>query len=465
MSDAVADRQKDLEAIMAEAKKLQDFYDEVDPETKKKRRWDPEDRQTFERLCEEGAELQADIEAESKWREVEARQRQMREVPEPTLPTPGGRGTSKYDRDSRDVAGYISIGDAVIMSEAFQKFAASEFATGHSATVQLACALNGKNALVGPNGQPLVPLSREGRKMYDRFAQSKQAKSVPSIGTGVIEPERLARIPQVSADERLRIRDVINTGQTGAGSVEYVRQDSASNLAAPTAAGVAKPEEDVTYSLQQTPVRTIAGWMPVQNQQLDDWAQLRSLIDGRLRYSVSRTEEEQVLYGDGTAPNLEGLLVVSGTNDIALNGRYSAADHTLIDVVRMGITDVMVSGYEANAVVLHPYDWETIVLTKGTDDRYVWVVITDNNGSRIWGVRVVEAVGAASRSTGARNILVGDFQMGAQLLDRMQLTVQIGLVNDQFIKNMRTILAEERIALPIYAPAAFAKFETVAAGS
>jgi HK97 family phage major capsid protein len=461
---ADADRQKELDAILQEAKKLQDFYDEVDPETKRKRRWDPEDRERFEKLCSEGADIQADIEAEQKWQSIEARQRTLREVPDATMPQPRSPA-SKFDRDSREVAGYISIGDAVIMSEAFQKFASSEFATGHSATIQLACALNGKNALMGPNQQPLVPLSRDMRKEFDRFMQTKAAKAVPTLGTGVIEPERLARIPQVTADERLRVRDVINTGQTGAGSVEYVRQDSASNLAAPTTHGVSKPEEDVTYSLQQTPVRTIAGWMPVQNQQLEDWAQLRSLIDGRLRYSVSRTEEEQILYGDGAAPNLEGLLVVAGTTDIATNGRYSAPDHTLIDVVRMGITDVMVAGYEANAVVLHPYDWETIVLQKGTDERYVWVVVTDNNGSRIWGVRVVEAIGAQSRASGARNILVGDFQMGAQLLDRMQLTVQVGLVNDQFIKNMRTILAEERIALPIYAPAAFAKFETVAAGS
>ena len=200
--------------------------------------------------------------------------------------------------------------------------------------------------------------------------------------------------------------------------------------------------------------------MPVQNQQLEDWAQLRSLIDGRLRYSVKRTEEEQILFGNGTPPNLEGILDVAGTTNIATDGRYDAVNDTLIDVVRRGITDVLVAGYQPNAVVLHPYDWETIVLEKGSDQRYVWAVVTDNNGSRIWGIRAVESIGARSRVDGRREVVVGDWQMGAQLLDRMQLTVQVGLVDRQFIENMRTILAEERIALPIYAPAAFAHFQT-----
>jgi HK97 family phage major capsid protein len=348
----------------------------------------------------------------------------------------------------------------VLASEEFRKFAAGGYARGNHAIVQLAGALNGKNALRGPHGEPLVALTREARKAYTDFLESKDMKAVPTLGTGVLEPDRIARIPQVTGDERLTIRDVIATGQTGGSAVEYVREESASNEAAPTAHGAEKPEEDVEYSLQTAPVRTIAGWMPVQNQQLEDWAQLRSLIDGRLRYSVKRTEEEQILWGNGTPPNIEGILDVAGTTNIATNGRYSGATHTLIDVVRMGITDVLVAGYQANAVVLHPYDWETILLEKGTDDRYVWAVVTDQNGSRIWGIRAVESIGARSRSTGEQALVVGDWQMGAQLLDRMQLTVQVGLVDRQFVENMRTILAEERIALPIFAPKAFAYFTT-----
>jgi HK97 family phage major capsid protein len=450
MADAIATRKADLDKIMTEAEALQKKYEG--------KRWVPEDRAKFEALCSEGKTIQDEIDAET---EFKALKRWSHEVPHPSLPN----GKPPEEKNENGIAGYISVGDLVLMSEGFQEFAESGYATGKHAVIQMQGAYVGKNALHGPHGQPLIPVSRQQRKTFEDFLQTKEGKAVPTLGTGVIEPERLSRIPQVTADERMTIRDVISTGQTNSSAVEYVREEGVTGAAAPTAHGVGKPELAVEYTLQSAPVRTIAGWMPVQNQQIEDWAQLRSLLDGRLRYSVKRSEENQILYGTGTPPEIEGILEVDGTTNIAGNGRYNGAVHTLIDVVRLGITDVLVAGYQPNAVVLHPYDWETILLEKGSDDRYVWAVVTDDNGSRIWGLRAVESIGAQERSgagTAARNIVVGDWQMGAQLLDRMQITVQVGLVNDQFVKNMRTILAEERIALAIYAPAAFAYFETQA---
>jgi len=451
----LAQRQQDLDRILDEASALQAKYEG--------KKWDPKDREKFEGLCAEGNEIQLAIKAEQDFKALDDAARRGREVINPSLPSSRNQpGNGKAAQG--EIAGYISLGDAVLASEAFQKFAKDGYARGHVAVVSLATAIIGKNVVRGPRDEPLVALSRDTRKAYQDFLETKEAKAVPTVGAGILEPDRIARIPQVTADQRLRIRDVISTGQTGASAVEYVREESTSGSAAATAHGVEKPELGVVYSLQSAPVRTIAGWMPVQNQQLEDWAQLRSLIDGRLRYSVSRTEEQEILYGSGAPPHLEGILTVAGTTDIAADGRYAPLTDTLIDVVRRGITDVFVAGYEPNAVVLHPFDWETILLEKGTDQRYVWAVVTDNNGSRIWGVRAVESVGAQSRATGVdiprRELIVGDWQMGAQLLDRMDLTVQVGLVDRQFVENMRTILAEERLALAIYAPAAFAHFTT-----
>lgn len=365
-----------------------------------------------------------------------------------------------------DIAGYVSIGDFVLAAPAYQEYRKANFPRGQHAVIQIdGATLLGKNAVIGPRGEPMIPLSKDQRKAFEAFLETK---AVPTLGTGVVESVRLPRMPQVTADDQLTLRDVIATGQTGATSVTYLREESHTQTAAEVAHGAAKPEEALEYTEQTATVRTIAGWMPVHNQQLEDMPQLRSLIEGRLRYSVRRREEYQILWGNGVSPNIEGLFTVAGTTDIADNGRYNSSDHTLIDVVRMGITDVRVAGYQPNAVVVHPYDWEEMVLEKGTDNRYVWAVVTDANGTRVWGLRAVETVAAMARTAYAndeRRLLVGDFQMGVQLLDRMQLNVLIGLVDDQFIKNMRTLLAEERIALPIYAPAAFAHFTSQVAST
>lgn len=410
----------------------------------------------LQQKAQEAEALQEQIDAYEKIEGLTKRAGRIR--PEDNLP----QNDSTDGKAQSEVAGYVTLGQYVTASEEFRKVAATGWPTGARAIVPVEAALLGKNAVAGPNGVPLVPLSREQRKAFEEL---RQTKAVPDLGTGVIEPERLSVVAKVTADDRLRMRDVINTGQTSDGSVEYLREESMTNNAAETAHGESKPEEAVEYSLQTAPVRTIAGWIPVHNQQLEDMPQLQSLIDGRLRYSVRRREEYQLLWGDGTAPNLQGLFGVAA--NIANNGRYNASEHQLLDVVRMGISDVFVAGYEPNALILHPFDWETMVLYKGTDDRYVWAVVTDQNGDRVWGLRVVETVAAQARvatdTTQARRLLVGDFQMGCQLLDRMALQVMIGWQNDQFVKNMRTILAEERVAFPIYATKAFAYFETVAA--
>jgi HK97 family phage major capsid protein len=93
-------------------------------------------------------------------------------------------------------------------------------------------------------------------------------------------------------------------------------------------------------------------------------------------------------------------------------------------------------------------------------------VVTENGVSRIWGATVVETVGVedfAGNATEERVVIVGDGRRGATLYDREQSSVSVGWINDQFIRNQRTILAEGRWAFGIPRPLAFRKYIAQAA--
>jgi HK97 family phage major capsid protein len=105
-------------------------------------------------------------------------------------------------------------------------------------------------------------------------------------------------------------------------------------------------------------------------------------------------------------------------------------------------------------------------LLKSTTNKYIWVIVTEAGVSRLWGVPVIETESCQDfqgDDVEQRNMLVGDFIRGATLWDRMQSTVSVGWIDDQFVRNMRTILAEFRGAWAIRRPGAFRDLQTQAA--
>ena len=167
------------------------------------------------------------------------------------------------------------------------------------------------------------------------------------------------------------------------------------------------------------------------------------------------------MWGDAAGENFAGIV----PNPL-VRAMRTETDDTLIDIARRGITDVRRAGYEPNAIMVDPLDWEDIVLEKGSDNRYVWVVVTEGATQRLWGVPVIETVAMEDfqgNATEERAMVVGDFRRGATLWDRQDANISAGWVNDQFVRNQRTILAELRAAFGVKRPGAFRKHQTQAA--
>jgi len=268
-------------------------------------------------------------------------------------------------------------------------------------------------------------------------------------GTGANEIIIPQRVPGwiTPANRTLRVRQLLQAGRTVSNAVDFVKESGFTNAARAVAEGETKPESNLTFTLETAPVRTIAHWIQASKQVLEDIPQLESYIDTRLRYGLALVEEEQLLSGDGTGHNLLGLIPQATPFDMS---RRKVGD-TRMDIVRRAMTQLRISEYQPDAIVLHPSDWEDIELTKNSFGQY----IRANPGSllppTLWGLPVLD-----STSLAPGEFMVGAFGMAAQIWDRDDASVEISTEDrDNFIKNMVTIRAELRLALTVYRPESF----------
>jgi HK97 family phage major capsid protein len=110
---------------------------------------------------------------------------------------------------------------------------------------------------------------------------------------------------------------------------------------------------------------------------------------------------------------------------------------------------------------MSPTDWHHLELTKDNENRYLIASPTARTPPMIWGQPVVESDGMA-----LGDFLVGAFRMAATLFDREQAGILLSTEDqDNFVRNLVTILCEERLALAVTRPAAFVHGEFPAGSS
>lgn len=264
------------------------------------------------------------------------------------------------------------------------------------------------------------------------------------------------RVPgiQTTPNRRLRIRSLLPTGVTASNLVQYVKENVFTNNAGPQAGGsptvagenLTKNESDITFTLSNAAVVTLAHFILVSRQVLDDAPMLASYISGRLMYGLALEEDDEILNGDGSVGQLNGLM-----NQATGFNRSQAG--TELDWLRRAITQLQLSEYDPEFIVLNPADWEEIELTKDTQGRYIIANPQSLLGPTLWGLPVVP-----TNTMGARQFLVANGSQAAQIWDRQQAAVEVSREDsDNFRKNMVTILAEERLALTVYRPSALIK--------
>lgn len=313
---------------------------------------------------------------------------------------------------------------------------------------------------VGPESLGDKFVAQEGFESFARSAQTQKMSmsmdinaAITSVTTNtdgaagdLVSPNRLPGVIE-PPQRRLTMRDLISPGRTNSPLVEYVKRTGFTNNAATVAEGALKPESTMKFDKVSTTTKVIAHWMPASRQILSDAPQLASMIDNILRYGLALEEDDQILNGDGTGENLLGIIPQAS----AYAPAFAPSSETVIDKVRLAMLQAFLAEYPATGIVLNPVDWARVETIKDADGRYIIGNPQDGATPRLWRLPVVE-----TQSIGVDKFLVGAFKLGAQLFDQWDARVEVSTEDrDNFVKNMVTVLAEERLALAVYRPESF----------
>ena len=253
----------------------------------------------------------------------------------------------------------------------------------------------------------------------------------------------------------LRLLDILPSMPIAGKSMDYTVQwaqpggvpGCAFDTAYETPEGNIKPEANMILEDRTATAVTIANFQKVNKQILQDAPGLESVIRDRLVYSVLRRVENEVIAGDGNGENMRGILNTTGIAEVTYDAAKLAADRTLD-----GITAVLLSEAEPDAVFLNPADWSAMLQVKSSGSgEWMSGGAFLTTAQTLWGVPAIPTTALPPGQ-----VLIGDFDVGASLLVRQGVAIMIS-DNDQddFTRNRLTVLGESRMGLAVWQPGAF----------
>ena len=222
------------------------------------------------------------------------------------------------------------------------------------------------------------------------------------------------------------------SGQTAIEYSRYIGQQGAAAIQAGEGAGKAAVRPDHELIVQSS--LTVAGHTKMSRQAMSDSAELRRSIDTTLSRSVNSALDVALTTG--------GTGFAGGFTALATT-HTSTAYPALLDAISEACAVMQIAGFTPNVVSLNPMDWLAITVMKSAAGEYLNGAYLAAMPAGLRGLRVVlsptVAVGTALLidSAHAELCVVDDF------------TVEVAYVNDDFTRNLCTILGEMRV-IPVF---------------
>jgi len=268
--------------------------------------------------------------------------------------------------------------------------------------------------------------------------------------TGVVAGETI--VPQFKYDpsRSIHIRSLIPNGSTDAQTIRFPKESGYADNAAATAQGSTLGQSDFDITATSVNLEKIGTYMRITEEMLNDTPQLSSYLSARVPGKVLSVEDTEILNGDGSSPNLDGLFTdgaafVTGSGGAFYQSVESANEY---DVLVAALNQLALSNYQADTILLNPTDLHKIVLLKSTANEYLRQQIYTGVQPTIMGIPVT-----VNTAVSSGKFLVGNLAQATQLWIRENLAVSFSREDStNFRDGFITVKAQERVALTNYQP-------------
>ena len=263
------------------------------------------------------------------------------------------------------------------------------------------------------------------------------------------------RVPGYKFDptRSVHIRNLIPQGSTSSDVVRFIKESAYTDGSGTVAEGATLGQTDFTMTADNNTVEKLGAYLRISEEMLSDTPQLTSYLSNRIPAKLLTKEDDQILNGNGTSPNLSGITVdAADFDESATAAFYQSVDSANeFDVLVAALNQLALSEYQADKIILHPTDFHKILLLKDTQNNYLKDQVYSGLQPSFMGVPVV-----INTAIGAGKFLVGNFSQGTQLWIRDNVSVEFSRFDqNNFISGFVTVRAVERIALTNYLPNAF----------
>lgn len=281
-------------------------------------------------------------------------------------------------------------------------------------------------------------LKKKGGVKFDVVVKAAAAPVMTTGGSPVAGGITIDNQISVAPRKRASIRDVANVASISTPSVVYAELKDVTGDAAWVPEGGLKPS--MTASVETVTVSSgkVALTAKVTTEVLQDIPQLEREIEAEIINKIGLKEEDGIFNGTGTGGQIKG--VGDSIPAFSLTGIEVSKSPNMYDAIVAAYTQIVsVSNmaYSPNAIRMNPVDYANMQLTKNDNGDYIRPFKIGDE--LITGLRVIQDP----------NVTLGSFQMGdfryLFIRDYVVLSMSIGWENDDFTKNLVTILGEKRM--------------------